>query len=62
MTVRVTFTEDSRRFLHTCGERYPYAFGYLASQVQLFLDGHTTREHLKAVLDALETELDGERP
>jgi hypothetical protein len=61
MTVHVTFSENSHRFLHTLGERYPYAFGYLAGQVQLFLDGHATREHLQAVLHALEAELDGER-
>jgi hypothetical protein len=52
--------EGSRRFLHTLGERYPYAFGYLAVQVRLFLDGSSTADGLKAVLDALEAELEGE--
>ena len=61
MTVRVTFTDDSRRFLRTTGERYPYAFVYLAGQVRLFLDGHVDREHLETVRNALENELDGER-
>lgn len=60
MSAPVTFTEDSRRFLHTTGERYPYAFGYLAGQVRLFLTGHATQEHLEAVFNALETELEGE--
>lgn len=34
-------------------QRYPYAWGYLSSQVASFLDGRSTREQLAAVNTAL---------
>lgn len=61
MTVRFTFDQDDHRFLRSREQCYPYAFGYLASAVRNYLKGETTRQRLAAVLDALETELDGER-
>lgn len=42
MTVRVSFDESTRRFLHTTGQCYPYAYGYLASQIRGYLDGDIT--------------------
>lgn len=61
MTMRITFDETGHRLLHSHEGCYPYAFGYLSSAVRGYLDGDTTRERLAAVLNALETELSGER-
>lgn len=60
MTERVSFDETARQFLQS-RDRYPYAYGYLVSQIRGYLDGKITREHLEAVLDALNTELRGDR-
>jgi hypothetical protein len=61
MTVRVSFDESARRFLHTTGERYPYAYGYLVSEIRGYLDGDISRERIEAVLNALNTELRDDR-
>jgi hypothetical protein len=60
MTARVSFDETARRFLHS-RERYPFAYGYLVAQIRGYLDGDITHEHMDAVLNALKTELRGDR-
>lgn len=62
MTTRVVFDAEDRRCLHDSERRYPYAYGYLAATVRGFLHGVADTERLRAVLEALDHELDGEAP
>ena len=48
---------QSRVFLHTTGDRYPYAYGYLRNAVSSYLGGASSAARLRAVLAALEAEL-----
>lgn len=53
----VTFDEQAREHLHTTGERYPFAYGWLSGAVASVLDGTSDLARLRAVLDALDSAL-----
>jgi hypothetical protein len=53
----VALSAQTRVFLRTTGDRYPYAYGYLRNAVSSYLDGATSAARLRAVLAALEAEL-----
>jgi hypothetical protein len=50
-------TAQTRVFLRNTRDRYPYAYGYLRSAVSSYLDGASSAARLRAVLAALEADL-----
>jgi hypothetical protein len=56
-TTEIALSAQTRVFLRTTGDRYPYAYGYLRNAVSSYLAGATSAARLRAVLAALEAEL-----